>query len=400
MTELRPSTPVDIVFIKPWGNMCDYYQLLSANIKLSSTLIKLKPSLSALRNTIPLDKQKIDELISYQIMRRKGKLSRGFPFARLALAFHHILYRYQFMALFNCAHTQFVELKPKCVCVWNGHRLREKAAIAAAVELGLPILYFENGYLPNTTSIDPCGVNDACSLPRDPEFYLNFIKTAKTTQHSGLTSLDVRQPIKCKKWQKTSDLHTQISGDYIFVPFQVDLDSQLLMNSPRLSNMSALYDELEAIALKNPQWTFVIKEHPSCKLRYNHLYKRQPNIVFTNNKTEELIKNARVILTINSSVGMESIIFHKPVITLGNAFYNIEGMTQHAENNARITQCIEMIYANQWQPNKLLIDAFIAFLQQRYLVDVAWRKANQHHFEQMSARIQKFILEPKLNIWD
>jgi hypothetical protein len=134
MTELRPSTSVDIVFIKPWGNMCDYYQLLSANIEFSSTLIKLKPSLPVLSNAISLDRQKIDELISYQIMRRKGKLSRGFPFARQALAFHRMLYRYQFTALLNCAYPQFVKLKPKCVCVWNGHRLREKAAIAAAEE--------------------------------------------------------------------------------------------------------------------------------------------------------------------------------------------------------------------------------------------------------------------------
>lgn len=406
MAGLQSSAHVDVVFINPWGNMCDYYKLLNANIELNSVVVKLKLSLSSLLKPIPLNKQELEAQLSYQILRRKGKLDRGLPFPRwafvprLALAAHKVLYRYQFIALFNFAYTRFLELKPKCVCVWNGHRLREKAAIAAAEQLGLPVLYFENGYLPNTTSIDPQGVNDACSLPRNPDFYLDFAKANITAQLFTIDALDVRQPIESKPLQPPHDLHAQINDEYIFVPFQVDLDSQLLVNSSRLKTMRAFYQEVESVAVKNPQWTFVVKEHPSCKMRYDDLYKRQANIIFTNNNTEQLIKNARVILTINSSVGMEAIIFHKPVITLGKAFYNIQGMVKQAENAAQIETHINTIYANEWQPNHLLIDAFIAFLQKHYLVDIAWRRADDHHFKQMSARIQKFIRSPELNIWD
>lgn len=400
MTGMQSNAHVDVVFIRPWGNMCDYYQLLSDNIELKSVVIKLKISFANLLKPIPLDKHELEEQLSYQILRRKGKLDKGSLFPRLALAVRKVLYRYQFIALFNFAYARFLELQPKCVCVWNGHRLREKAAIAAAKQLGLPVLYFENGYLPNTTSIDPQGVNDACSLPRDPEFYINFSEANKIAQDFTIDALDVRQPIESKPHAPTDELHAKINGEYIFVPFQVDLDSQLLVNSPRLKTMRALYREVELVAVKNPQWMFVIKEHPSCAMRYDDLYKRQANIIFTNSNTEQLIKNARVILTINSSVGMESIIFHKPVITLGKAFYNIQGMVKHAENAAQIEEHLTTIYANQWQPNHNLIDAFIAFLQKYYLVDIAWRRADDYHFKQMSMRIQKFISSPEHNIWD
>lgn len=397
---VKHDSAVDVVLINPWGNMCDYYQTLSANLALSSRVVKLKLVLANLFKPLPLDKQKLETHLAYQVLRRKGKLERGFPFPRVALALHKLLYKGQFTALFHFACSRFTELKPKCVCVWNGHRLRERAAVAAAEHLGIPVLYFENGYLPNTTSIDPQGVNDACTLPRNPEFYLEFSRANHINHNQVIDALDVRQPLETKIPQAAPDLHGDISGDYIFVPFQVDLDSQLLVNSPRIKTMRAFYAELESVAVNHRQWLFVVKEHPSCKLHYQDLHQRQPNIVFTNNNTEQLIKNARAILTINSSVGMESLIFHKPVITLGKAFYNIPGMVLQAENAEQIAACIQAIYTDAWQPDSVLINAFIAFLQNRYLVDVAWRRADAQHFQAMSQRIQKYMASPRQPIWE
>lgn len=391
-TEHTSPNPVtrhpEVVFINPWGNMCDYYQALNRHLDLASTLVRLKVlPLNLLRPT-PFTRSELDEHINYQILRREGKLKRKSRWPNIALAIHKVLYRLQFRAYFHLAADRYRRLNPKCVCVWNGHRLREKAAVVAARHLGLPVLFFENGYLPNTTLIDSEGVNSACSLPRNPAFY----KDKHPESHCAyeIKTLDIREPIKSKQSSDTA----AIQGDFIFVPFQVDLDSQLLINSPHLKNMRDFYQLLLQLAQAHPALTFVIKEHPSCLLSYRDLHHLQTNIRFSGENTEQLIRKARAILTINSSVGMEAIIFHKPVITLGKAFYNIPGLVLQAETLNQISNCIESIYFGQWQPDKVLIAAFIGFLQSHYLVPVAWRRADENHFKAMSARIQNFINAP------
>lgn len=385
---------LDVVFIKPWGNMCNYYQALNRHLDLASTLVKLKVLPLNLLRPAPFTQSELNEYIGYQILRREGKLKRNSRWPNVALAIYKVLYRLQFRAYFHLAADRYRQLNPKCVCVWNGHRLREKAAVVAARHLGLPVLFFENGYLPNTTLIDHEGVNSACSLPPNAEFYKDRHPESHCTPE--IKTLDIREPLKSKQSSDTAP----IQGDFIFVPFQVDLDSQLLINSPHLKNMRAFYQLLLQLAQAHPELSFVVKEHPSCVLSYEDLHDLQANIRFSGENTEQLIRKAKAILTINSSVGMEAIIFHKPVITLGKAFYNIPGLVLQAETPEQISNCIKAIYCNQWQPDKTLIAAFIGFLQSHYLVPVAWRRADENHFKAMSARIQNFINAPQTPVWE
>ena len=45
------------------------------------------------------------------------------------------------------------------------------------------------------------------------------------------------------------------------------------------------------------------------------------DIIVTNSNTFELIQNARIVITINSTVGLEALILNKYVIFLGDTFY-------------------------------------------------------------------------------
>ena len=373
-----------------------YYQALEQQLDLTAALVQLKVRPTDLLRNCPLSREQIDQQIHYQTLRRAGKLARKSPWPQVLLAVYKWLYRLQFRAYFHFASNAYSRLKPGCICLWNGHRLREKAALAAARHLNIPVLIFENGYLPNTTSIDPQGVNSACSIPRAADFYRRHQALAA----APIQTLDVREPIKAKAQQSCDASAPELDGKYIFVPFQVDLDSQLLINSPQLKNMRDFFALIEALALANPAWRFIVKEHPSCNLNYQDLHQRQPNIQFSQANTEQLIRNAQAIVTINSSVGMEAIIFHKPVITLGEAFYNIPGLCLQAGNQAKIQQQLEIICNQHWTPDPQLIQSFISFLQNQYLVPIAWRRADKFHFAALSARIRKFIKAPHCPIWE
>jgi capsular polysaccharide export protein len=73
-----------------------------------------------------------------------------------------------------------------------------------------------------------------------------------------------------------------------------------------------------------------------------------------------LIEKAGAIITINSSVGIESLLFYKKVITLGSAFYNIEGIVEHAENKNELENILKNL--ENYKLDKKLIENFLRYL--------------------------------------
>jgi capsular polysaccharide export protein len=186
---------------------------------------------------------------------------------------------------------------------------------------------------------------------------------------------------------KQKIIEVNLPKEYIFVPFQVGYDSQIIYFSD-IKDMRELFFLIKDIAEKL-KINFVFKEHPSDKTNdYSDLHKIAQNskyITFANKiDTEELIKKSSSVITINSSVGIESLIFHKKVYILGESFYRIEGITIPCNKNNlldKLTSDIEIDFN--------LVDKFLAYLQNVYLVKDSWRNADKEHFK----NIEKKVLE-------
>jgi len=110
--------------------------------------------------------------------------------------------------------------------------------------------------------------------------------------------------------------------DYIFLPLQVDSDTQLVFNS-EISNLDAIkiaYD----LSLSNGL-ELIVKPHPASfnEKELNEILdlKKKLGFKITNKNSFELINNAKEIVTINSSVGLEGIILNKKVTFLGKSFF-------------------------------------------------------------------------------
>ena len=92
---------------------------------------------------------------------------------------------------------------------------------------------------------------------------------------------------------------------------------------------------------------------------------QEKNILFANgNSTEELIKNARLVITLNSTVGIEALLFGKPVITLADACYNVDGLVRHANNIKKLN---EFIMDECWLPDERLRIQFLGYIWNKYL---------------------------------
>lgn len=111
-------------------------------------------------------------------------------------------------------------------------------------------------------------------------------------------------------------------GKYIFFPLQVSEDSQILLHSD-FDNFQAL--DFASKRAKEMGVNLVVKPHPA-ERNLNYIKKvirlqEKLNFIITMNKTKDLISNAERVITINSTVALESIIMDKKVEILGRSVY-------------------------------------------------------------------------------
>ena len=121
-----------------------------------------------------------------------------------------------------------------------------------------------------------------------------------------------------------------------------------------------------------------------------HNKKRKERVIFANeNSTQELIEKSEFVLTINSTVGVESLLLGKKVITLGNACYNIDGLVRHATNADQLVNIIDSI--NDWEPDLNLLMKFLNYLNSDYLVPDSYKNPGNKHWQVMNEKINSFI---------
>lgn len=115
----------------------------------------------------------------------------------------------------------------------------------------------------------------------------------------------------------TADLNCQ----YTFYPTQVTSDTQLRINSD-VDNISAI----EKIIKAEPGNKIFVKIHPAesdiATINYFHDLASRGLVTLVKNNTIDLIINANKVYTINSTVGLESLILGADLEILGRAIYS------------------------------------------------------------------------------
>ncbi|WP_431688289.1 hypothetical protein [Hahella sp. NBU794] len=109
---------------------------------------------------------------------------------------------------------------------------------------------------------------------------------------------------------------------YVFIPLQVSDDTQLLLNSDFTNAEALIYANKEAIKRGLP---LIVKIHPAEKSEKEidkiTAIAKDNNISISNSSASRLVSHASLIITINSSVGLDAIIRKKEVIFLGKTLY-------------------------------------------------------------------------------
>jgi hypothetical protein len=123
---------------------------------------------------------------------------------------------------------------------------------------------------------------------------------------------------------------------YVFFPLHDASDAQISVRAPAFIRQEALVDW---IARSVPYgYTVCVKEHPYFIAKYPlQMYRAiaqmpQVRLLPPYLHPHDVIQNAEATVTINSTAGFESLLFHKPVVVIGPVSYRGYGATIDVEN--------------------------------------------------------------------
>ena len=274
--------------------------------------------------------------------------------------------------------------KVDALFLFGDRRHLHELAVAQARALGVRVWVFEEGYLrPDWITVEEHGVNGRSQLPRDPAFYRSRRETlsvhvdsrpipptsfAASAWYSALNALaftlfnrgfpHYQHHRNLNAWYHTAcwlrsaqrklrfgraerkvlpKLCGELSKRYFLVPLQVHCDFQLRYS--RYSDViDFVLDLVETFAeVADPDDRLVFKHHPMDRAfrDYTHFFARlrlrtglHDRLIYVHDlELPTLLQHAKGTITINSTVGLQSLRQGVPTHCFGEAVYNFDGMT-------------------------------------------------------------------------
>ncbi len=281
----------------------------------------------------------------------------------------------------NYLETLVAKAGVDTVALFGDCRPYHRSAIGCARRLGIEVFVFEEGYLrPDFVTFEKDGVNGHSRVPRAPEFYRaieakplplpvafhnNYTwgaihsiaySVSATLFRSLSPNYTHHRDINCFRqsiiWLRggirrlthsvrdrpiRAQLDAGAMPPYFLVPLQVNSDSQITHSTFR--DVSEFIETVvESFASHAPRETkLILKDHPLDRpyRDYSKLTDRLRNkfnlgqrLVYVDViNLPSALRHARGTVVINSTVGLSSVSHGTPTKCLGNAIYDIEGLT-------------------------------------------------------------------------
>lgn len=245
--------------------------------------------------------------------------------------------------------------------IWNGQQLLGRAARNACALSNVQPRFLEIANLPSKLFVDDCGVNAESSLARDPDALLRLPAVSEASHAEWFADYEAKKRLPPPQAVRTvrsrvesianQALKRLVGGSaqlnlkaraaagvrfdsarpwlqgkdrqpYLFLPLQVSSDTQIKLHSP-VDNLGAIRHGLDLA--RQHGLALVVKPHPAERdpefARELDEKLKSETFFVSNDNTNDLISSAERVLTINSTVGLEAMLYGKPVTCIGAALY-------------------------------------------------------------------------------
>ncbi|MCH9826422.1 MAG: hypothetical protein K0U79_01620 [Gammaproteobacteria bacterium] len=320
--------------------------------------------------------------------------------------------------------------------IWNGGNLCGALAIWLARQRGLPVIFAEHGYLPRTTQLDLKGVNVLSSLTQavhdgtamlapDPDVDaaldadIDAYRSGRPMRlaDARIPDIHLRDPWVRLSRRIISFVKSTLRGrsaaavlpgtpeapdlpPFLLLPFQVRKDTQLALHSPLLGNdmrrFLAVADEARRSVA--PDLPLVVKLHPYEHIKvlrqYRDLPTQFPQVHFVSREPiTALLPRCAAVITINSTVGFEAMLFDKPVVALGHNFYTAPGLVEPVTSLDMLPDALRRALT---QPvDHARRRAFLRYVHARFLVFGSYDDFSERSVQAVATRIAELL--PAIN---
>lgn len=285
-------------------------------------------------------------------------------------------------------------------------------------------LYFENWYFNNTLQIDTKWQNKMSTIYNlNHNEIINYKRNIKTynlkeinIQDFNLNNhekykiiLNVKKTLKSiynfikikilenyrNKIIKKEKNKTLEKWNYVFIPFQVHDDSQIILYSEIIKKMDDIlnyfYSDIKEIL---PGYKIIVKEHPMdiWRINYTYLKNKYSDIIWIKWwNLEDIIDKSEYIVVTNSSVWLQCLEKWKKVLLLWNAFYENNPFIEKINNKDNFKE--KLIKLKNKQLNKNEISNYILKFKNEIFFEWSIKKLNKEWLK----RILNFIIQINKN---
>jgi hypothetical protein len=306
---------------------------------------------------------------------------------------------------FRALERAFDEVRPDVVLPEVGNETIRVAAHLIALQRGIPVLFILHTIFPNplrvyvdTLHAPIASLEELRALTSDEREEVESFRTAFTSAATPIRQYR-RVPLELRRvWVFAGHVHRKLTEDrdndylqpwrllrqnasewlrakaarpfydrvsldrpFVYFPLHVTDDYKIKRIIPHCVDQTSL---VEQIADALPQgYDVVLKEHPmslgrnSIRLLRRLRRRRNVRLVDPYTSTHELIKRAEAVAVISSTVGLEALLYDKPVLTLGQPYYGGFGITLDVDSFAEIRDKVPELL--RFRPDPERITAFL-----------------------------------------
>jgi capsular polysaccharide export protein len=300
--------------------------------------------------------------------------------------------------------------KPDAIILFGDCRPVHRPAIEIAQARNISIWVFEEGYLrPGWITLEPHGVNGFSALPRDaagirargaapwPALHYNphpdFLRRAYYDVSYHVLRLAMKPLFPHARFHAAVDPFVEYagwirdmakhlaqktpvgnvpSGRFMLVPMQMEGDYQLRIHSPFDGMGQALDRILDSFAAQAPgDLSLLVRRHPldprltdwegMVAARARTLGVADRVHFMPDGPLETVLDSCVGVVTVNSTVGLLALRRKKPVKILGEAIYDVDGLT--------FAGGLDRFWHEASVPDAELLDRFCRMLVQEVLVE-------------------------------
>lgn len=294
------------------------------------------------------------------------------------------------------------------ILLWESSSDISKYIINFSKENNIKNIFFENWYFPNTLQIDTLWQNQMSSIYNlKYEEILNYKRNIiKNITKIKLNKFNITLLEKIKiflrlkntiksisnflKYKKLEIVRKKILNNkeilelkdnkYIFIPFQVHDDSQILLYSDIIKKMddilSFFYNDIREIL---PDYKIIIKEHPMdlWRINYSKIKEKYNDIIWIQGwDLNNIINKSEYVIVVNSSVWLQCLEKGKKVLLLWNAIYQNNPFIEKINSISDFRG--KLLKLKNKEINKLEIDKYIDKFKNEIFFNWSYKNFNEN----------------------